>query len=119
MPRSSAPAIPMTLGNMREQGVRSLSVSCWQCHHMARSSAPTLGQTGFMCRLSARTWCAPLRDDRCGCEAELEGTARAGEPDRGACPKLDSRRKYSGENAFMIRMEIYECTEECFQPIVR
>jgi len=28
MPRSVAPAIPMTLGNMREQGVRSLSVSC-------------------------------------------------------------------------------------------
>jgi hypothetical protein len=23
----------MTLGNMRAQGVRSLSVSCWQCHH--------------------------------------------------------------------------------------
>jgi hypothetical protein len=24
---------PMTLGNMREHGVRSLSVTCWQCHH--------------------------------------------------------------------------------------
>jgi hypothetical protein len=25
----------MTLGNMRAQGVRSLSVSCWLCHHGA------------------------------------------------------------------------------------
>jgi hypothetical protein len=25
----------MTLGNMREQGVRSLSVSCWLCHRGA------------------------------------------------------------------------------------
>jgi hypothetical protein len=23
----------MTLGNMRKQGVRSLAVSCWCCHH--------------------------------------------------------------------------------------
>jgi hypothetical protein len=26
---------PMTLGNMRANGVRSLSVSCWLCHHDA------------------------------------------------------------------------------------
>jgi hypothetical protein len=26
---------PMTLANMRAQGVRSLSVSCWLCHHGA------------------------------------------------------------------------------------
>jgi hypothetical protein len=25
----------MTLGNMRENGVRSLSVYCWSCHHDA------------------------------------------------------------------------------------
>jgi hypothetical protein len=25
----------MTLGNMRELGVRSLFVSCWNCHHQA------------------------------------------------------------------------------------
>jgi hypothetical protein len=24
---------PMTLGNMRSNGVRSLDMSCWQCHH--------------------------------------------------------------------------------------
>jgi hypothetical protein len=25
----------MTLGNMRDLGVRSLDVSCWNCHHQA------------------------------------------------------------------------------------
>jgi hypothetical protein len=30
---------PMTLGNMRANGVRSLDVSCWQCHHQAIVSA--------------------------------------------------------------------------------
>ena len=29
----------MTLGNMRANGVRSLDVSCWQCHHRAIFSA--------------------------------------------------------------------------------
>jgi hypothetical protein len=29
----SRPGDPMTLGNMRANGVRSLAVSCWQCHH--------------------------------------------------------------------------------------
>jgi hypothetical protein len=30
---------PMTLGNMRQFGVRSLFVSCWQCHHATVLSA--------------------------------------------------------------------------------
>jgi hypothetical protein len=29
----------MTLGNMRANGVRSLDVCCWQCHHRAILSA--------------------------------------------------------------------------------
>jgi hypothetical protein len=29
----------MTLGNMRELGVRSLAVYCWQCHHEGVLSA--------------------------------------------------------------------------------
>jgi hypothetical protein len=29
----------MALGNMRANGVRSLAVSCWQCHHGAILSA--------------------------------------------------------------------------------
>jgi|HubBroStandDraft_2_1064218.scaffolds.fasta_scaffold2129460_1 hypothetical protein len=30
---------PMTLGNMRGLGVRSLDVSCWNCRHQAVLSA--------------------------------------------------------------------------------
>src|SRR5580700_9870443 len=37
-PRSQA-GPPMTLGNMRANGVRSLDVCCWQCHHRAIVSA--------------------------------------------------------------------------------
>jgi hypothetical protein len=33
--RFDQPIEPMTLGNMRELGVRSLDVSCWTCHHQA------------------------------------------------------------------------------------
>jgi hypothetical protein len=35
MPRFDQPIEAMTLGNMRELGVRSLDVSCWNCHHEA------------------------------------------------------------------------------------
>jgi hypothetical protein len=31
--RFNEPIEAMTLANMRENGVRSLSVTCWQCHH--------------------------------------------------------------------------------------
>lgn len=31
--RSSHPIVPMTLGNMRQNGVRSLAVACTVCHH--------------------------------------------------------------------------------------
>ena len=37
--RFDYPIEPMTLGNMRANGVRSLDVSCWQCHHRAILSA--------------------------------------------------------------------------------
>jgi|HubBroStandDraft_6_1064221.scaffolds.fasta_scaffold5810015_1 hypothetical protein len=33
------PIEPMTLGNMRANGVRSLDVTCWHCHHRATISA--------------------------------------------------------------------------------
>ena len=33
--RRNAPPPPMTLANMRENGVRSLSVTCELCHHEA------------------------------------------------------------------------------------
>jgi hypothetical protein len=37
--RFTDPIEPMTLGNMRANGVRSLDVSCGQCHHRAILSA--------------------------------------------------------------------------------
>jgi hypothetical protein len=37
--RINKPIEPMTLANMRANGVRSLDVSCWQCHHRAILSA--------------------------------------------------------------------------------
>jgi hypothetical protein len=35
MPQNRYRGPPMTLANMRALGVRSLSVSCWSCHHDA------------------------------------------------------------------------------------
>jgi hypothetical protein len=44
MPRFDQPIEPMTLGNMRELGVRSLDVSCWNCQHRPDDVAvPTFG----------------------------------------------------------------------------
>ena len=42
----SAPGPPMTLGNMRELGVRSLFVTCELCHHVAVLPAEPLGRRG-------------------------------------------------------------------------
>jgi hypothetical protein len=39
MGRFDQPIEPMTPGNMRELGVRSHFVSCWNCHHQAVLSA--------------------------------------------------------------------------------
>jgi hypothetical protein len=43
----SPPGDPMTLGNMHANGVRSLAVSCWQCHHEAVLSADRRRGTGW------------------------------------------------------------------------
>jgi hypothetical protein len=39
MARRFEPIEPMTLANMRALGVRSLDVSCWNCHDQAVQSA--------------------------------------------------------------------------------
>jgi hypothetical protein len=41
--RFNDPIEPMTLGNMRAKGVRSLDVSCWLCDHRAILSADARG----------------------------------------------------------------------------
>jgi hypothetical protein len=37
--RNPYPVLPMTLGNMRALGVRSIAVTCDLCHHQATVSA--------------------------------------------------------------------------------
>jgi hypothetical protein len=73
MARFNDPFEPMTLGNMRANGVRSLDVSCWQCHHRAIMSAepwpddvpvPTFGPRMVCTRcgiVGADAWHAPGR----------------------------------------------------------
>jgi hypothetical protein len=43
MSRFDQPIEPMTLGNMRGLGVRSLDVSCWNCPPPGRAQPPRLG----------------------------------------------------------------------------
>jgi hypothetical protein len=68
----------MTLGNMRDNGMRSLAIYCWQCHHQAMLSAdpwpddipvPAFGPR-MVCTSCALS--VPIT-------AELEGAAAAGE----------------------------------------
>jgi hypothetical protein len=65
--RFNEPIEPMTLGNMRANGVRSLSVSCMLCHHEAvvdaapwhdRVPVPTFGprMVGTRCGLTGAQW---------------------------------------------------------------
>jgi hypothetical protein len=42
MTRFNKPIEPMTLGNIRANGVRSLDACCWQCHHRAILSKPAV-----------------------------------------------------------------------------
>jgi hypothetical protein len=43
MPATRYHGPPMTLANMRENGVRSLSVTCELCHHGAAMNVDTFG----------------------------------------------------------------------------
>jgi hypothetical protein len=49
---------PMTLGNMRANGVRRLDISCWICHHAAVLDMDSYATT-CRCRGSVRAWSAP------------------------------------------------------------
>jgi hypothetical protein len=56
MARFDQPIELMTLGNMRELGVRSLDVSCWNCRRRAGLSV-VAGLMTSRCRRLARGWC--------------------------------------------------------------
>jgi hypothetical protein len=47
-----------SLGNMRELGVRSFHVSCWNCHHQAVLSA-VAGRMTSRCMRLGPAWSAP------------------------------------------------------------
>jgi hypothetical protein len=68
---------PMTLGNMRANGVRVLDVCCWQCHHRTILSAdpwpdhvpvPTFG----------RAWCAAAAESSVPMPGRTGGNSRRG-----------------------------------------
>jgi hypothetical protein len=81
-PRSNDPIEPMTLGNMRENGVRSLDVLCWQCHHRLERRPVARSRAGADVR--AAHGVHPMRHHRRRRAAELAGTAAARVPDRAA-----------------------------------
>ena len=61
----SPPGPPMTLGNMRSLGVRSLFVTCELCHHEAVLSAERLERRCARCDdFRPRMVCTQLRDRR-------------------------------------------------------
>jgi hypothetical protein len=66
----------MTLGNMRELGVRSLAVTCELCHHEAILAADAWPNAVLVRTFASRMVCT-----RCGivggrCPAELAGKPR-------------------------------------------
>jgi hypothetical protein len=88
-PRLDQPIEPTTLGNMRELGVRSLSLSCWQGHHQAVVSAERWPDD---IPVPIAHGVHRLRHRRGRCAAELAGAAATGEPDRGAMANLSTAR---------------------------
>jgi hypothetical protein len=74
----SPPGPPMTLGNMRELGVRSLAVTCDLCHHRAVlpadrwSDASWSAPSGLEWSAPAAGLSAPMRD-RTGGSSRLRG----------------------------------------------
>jgi len=65
----------MTLGN----GVRSLAVSCWQCHHQAVLSAERWPDDMPVPAFGPRNGVHALRNHRCRRPAELAGATGAAE----------------------------------------
>jgi hypothetical protein len=81
--RSNDPIEPMTLGNMRANGVRSLEVSCWQCHQCHHRAIMSADRGPMTCRSrrSTRAWCA-----RAAASSARGETAKP-RPERRAAPR--------------------------------
>jgi hypothetical protein len=91
------PIEPMTVGNMRENGVRSLFVSCWNCHHRAVLSADHWPDDIPVPAFGPRMVCTAR--GIIGADARPAGEAGAGEPNRSAMalkPRSASRAALNG-----------------------
>jgi hypothetical protein len=73
MARFNDPIEPMTLGHMRANGVRSLDVSCWICHHRTIMSAEPWPDHVPVPTFGPRMVCTKVRHHRRRCPAELAG----------------------------------------------
>jgi hypothetical protein len=79
MLRFDRPIEPMTLGTMRELGVRSLDVSCWLCHHRPVLSADRWPDDAAVPTFGPRMVCTgrPSRDYRVSPKSASPPAARA------------------------------------------
>src|SRR6516165_6692079 len=84
MPNNRYRGPPMTLANMRAQGVRSLWVVCELCHHEGGVECGRLWRCRAGARLRPAHGLHPLRNHWRARAAELGGTPAAREPDRAA-----------------------------------
>ena len=83
MPSARYRGPPMTLANMRAQGVRSLWVVCELCHHEAVINVDGYGDA-LPARLRPPYGLQPLWDRQRLRQAELAGEADERKPDRPA-----------------------------------
>ncbi len=96
MPRSPAPSLPMTLGNMRAQGMRSLAVPCWLCHRGAVLS--TAGHTPPLAALISSAAFFSCSAIRFGTPSHIRSRAR-----NVAMRALSSSRRRSTAVALLVR----------------
>jgi hypothetical protein len=73
--RINEPIEPMTLGNMRANGVHSLAVSCHLCHHEAIINAAHWPDD-CRCRRLGRGWCAPAAGSSAPTRGQIGSNSR-------------------------------------------
>ena len=76
------PIVPMDLSNMRENGVRSLSVQCKQCRHHVIINVDHLAGDITVPSLGAADGLLAMQNCRRRRPAELAGAATVDAPDR-------------------------------------